>query len=149
MLRGLLSARDTDCIIDVRRQVSSLPVPVAYGRMSMPSEPRSKPPDKVLRMSRKIPTSRLPVGHERKKKKYLEACLLEQRRHHFSPLVDELDVPTSPVTTSFQESLFSKSEVTLLKGSPVELLQWISSVLNATRRAPLRPRTIWKPKGIY
>ncbi len=31
--------------------------------------------------------------------------------------------------------LFSKSEATLLKGSPIEMLQWSTSVLNATRRA--------------
>jgi hypothetical protein len=31
--------------------------------------------------------------------------------------------------------LFSKSEATLLKGDPSEMLQWITSVLNATRRA--------------
>jgi hypothetical protein len=31
--------------------------------------------------------------------------------------------------------LFSKSEVTLLKGSPIEMLQWSTSALNAARRA--------------
>ena len=31
--------------------------------------------------------------------------------------------------------LFSKSEATLLKGDPSDMLQWITSVLNATRRA--------------
>jgi hypothetical protein len=31
--------------------------------------------------------------------------------------------------------LFSKSEATLLKGSPIEMLQWSTSVLNAARRA--------------
>jgi hypothetical protein len=31
--------------------------------------------------------------------------------------------------------LFSKSEATLLKGEPKEMLQWITSVLNASRRA--------------
>ncbi len=31
--------------------------------------------------------------------------------------------------------LFSKSEATLLKGSPIEMLQWSTSVLKATRRA--------------
>ena len=31
--------------------------------------------------------------------------------------------------------LFSKSEHTLLQGEPTEMLQWITSVLNATRRA--------------
>ena len=31
--------------------------------------------------------------------------------------------------------LFSKIEAKLLKGSPIEMLQWTTSVLNATRRA--------------
>ena len=31
--------------------------------------------------------------------------------------------------------LFSKTKTKLLKGSPIEMLQWITSVLNATRRA--------------
>jgi hypothetical protein len=33
--------------------------------------------------------------------------------------------------------LFTKTEATLLQGSPIEMLQWISSVLNATRRAAI------------
>jgi hypothetical protein len=33
--------------------------------------------------------------------------------------------------------LFSKTEEKLLKGSPIEMLQWTTSVLNATRRAAM------------